>query len=175
MRFDVERPIYSVSEALFPRDSRAETVSAIPVRAGDSWTMNMFVRADRMPQDRTNIAGFGQCDDSRDGAGRYLSVFASQIHFWSSRRDIDTNSRLSIDQWQMLTLTYDGVELRIYKNARMIGRGDIDLADDEPIVRLAPIDPWDKRRACQGEIRNLTIWTDPLSPGAITALQAAGK
>jgi alpha-mannosidase len=173
MNFDVEQPVYSASMVNCPAEATDKTVQALPIRSKDHWTVNMFVRVQQMPEDRTIIAGFGQCESAPDGVARYLSVFARKIHFWSANRDVETASPLIVGQWQMLTASYDGNELRVYKNGHEIGRGDIDLIDDKPVVRLAPIDPWEKRRLFHGQIRDMTIWNSTLLPETLAAIYAA--
>lgn len=126
-----------------------------------------------MPLDYTIIAGFGHCDDAGDGLGRYLCVFDGHIHFWSTNRDIDTNSIFDLSEWQMLTATYDGSVLTVYKNGRVIGRNSVELADDDPRVWLAPLDPWDKQRTFAGQVRDMTIWNVALSQEALASLKAA--
>ena len=73
----------------------------------------------------------------------------------------------------MLTATYDGETLHIYKNVKLIGEHAIHLSDDESIVRVAPLDPWDHQRRFNGEIRNFTIWKSALSVDALRALNEA--
>jgi alpha-mannosidase len=162
--FDVSQPVYSAAALNLPQDARNEAVKGLPVGAGDAWTLNMFVRSARMPDDHTIIAGFGKCDDAEDGTGRYLTVYGRHVHFWSRVRDVDTDSNFNVGRWQMLTATYDGHEAVVYKNGREIGRGEVELADDEARVWIAPIDPWDRQRTFAGEVRDMTIWNSAL-PG----------
>jgi alpha-mannosidase len=171
--FNVSGPVYHADSLNLPSDARSEQVAKLPIHPGDSWTLNMFVRAERMPLDYTIIAGFGHCDDSGDGLGRYLCVFDGHIHFWSTNRDVDTESIFDLSEWQMLTATYDGSVLTIFKNGRVIGRNSVELADDDPRVWLAPLDPWDKQRTFAGQVRDMTIWNVALLPEALAALKAA--
>ena len=137
----------------------------LPVAAGDSWTINVFVRTDEQPDNRTLIAGFGRSGTGEEGGGRYLAKFVEGVHFWSENRDVATKTPLDVGKWQMLSAVYDGKTLRVYKNAEPVGEGEIALAGDEPTVRLAPVDPWDKRRRFRGELRAFTVWAAPLTPG----------
>ena len=41
----------------------------------------------------------------------------------------------------MITATYDGKTLRIYKNAKLIKSGETDFDNAAPMVRLAPPGP----------------------------------
>lgn len=172
--FYVTVPIYRIDALDLPGGARNEPVKNLPTGANDPWTINMFVQSVRMPDDQTIIAGFGKCDDSFDGGGRYLCVFDGHIHFWSTNRDVHTDSIFDVGRWQMLTATFDGQELRIYKNGVVVDKNDVELADDEPRVWIAPIDPWDRQRTFAGQIHNLTIWNVALPPAAVAALKAAG-
>ena len=70
----------------------------------------------------------------------------------------------------MLTATYDGQTIRLYKNAKLIGQNQLGLDDDEASVHVAPIDPWDNKRKLDGDVRDLTIWNAALPTTALEAL-----
>jgi hypothetical protein len=70
----------------------------------------------------------------------------------------------------MLTATYDGSTLRLYKNAEKIAENLLTFSDDEPVVRLFPIDPWDHKRHFNGQIKSLTVWPAALPPTALQTL-----
>jgi alpha-mannosidase len=131
----------------------------------------MFVRTDRPVPNRTLIAGYGKCEQTTAGAARYMAKIASGIQFWSHNRDVPSRARLDENQWQMLTATYDGKTLTLYKDARQIGQAAVSLIDDESVVNIAPIDPWEHERSFEGEIRGFTIWSDALAPEAVRALR----
>src|SRR5262249_40907032 len=78
-------------------------VAGLPVHAKDAWTLNLFVRIAKQPDDRTVIAGFGRCDDRIEGTGRYLTKFSNGEHFWSRNRDVPGRTPLDLGRWQMLT------------------------------------------------------------------------
>ena len=112
---------------------------------------------------------------SSDGVGRYLCKFANGVHFWSRARDVDgRRSPLDVGNWQMLSATYDGQTLRLYKNGRRVAQRNVSFEDDEPVVRIAPIDPWDQQRRFNGHIANFTIWNTALPPEALKILQDSG-
>ena len=59
-----------------------------------------------------------------------------------------TNSPLDLGRWQMLTATYDGDSLTIYKDASPIMKKRMGFAaDGEPTVSIGTPDPWDHQRA----------------------------
>ncbi len=154
------------------KSSREEAVAGLPTAAGDPWTINLFVRTDKQPGNKTLIAGFGSAQD-QEGHGRYLSKFANGVHFWSSDRDVESQTALSVNKWQMLTATYDGHRLTLYKDGQKIGQEATTLSDDESVVRIAPLEPWDQQRRFEGEIRQFTVWKSALPESVLQQLQAA--
>jgi alpha-mannosidase len=155
--------------------SQAFNVSALPTKARDSWTINLFCKMDHQPDNRTVIAGFGRDNDGESGTGRYLAKFANGIHFWSANQDVDTTTQFDLGQWQMITATYDGQTLRLYKNGAPIGEGKIKLSNDEARVHVMPTDPWEHERVLDGQVRDMTIWTQALTPEQLQLLYANGK
>jgi alpha-mannosidase len=165
-------PVFHLAEV--KPDQRGQPIIAenLPVKAGDAWTLNMFVRTDAQPENRTVIAGFGACDGKTVGGGRYLCKFANGVRFWAHNGDLDGKSPLELGKWQMLTATSDGKTIRLYKDGELLGERDANLADDEAIVMIAPIDPWENKRQFEGEVREVTIWNGALNQDAIRSLQS---
>ena len=144
-------PVYSLDAmACNGTVSWMDNSPGLPVGHAAPWTVNLFVRTDKQPGNRTLIAGFGSIKDE-SGHGRYLSKFANGIHFWSSGHDVDTHTPLTLGGWQMLTATYDGQTLTLYKDAQKIGDEKVVLSDDDSVVNIAPLDPWDQQRRFVGE------------------------
>gem|GEM_PF-6001714 len=170
---EAAQPVYR-HPALAAGGTAEVQVPGLPVGKSQPWTMNLFVRAGKMPENRTLIAGFGQSDDKgATGTGRYLAVFANGLHLWGHGSDLETNTAFVLNRWQMLTVTYDGQVLRLYADGRLLGTNETELTKDEAIVRLAPIDPWDKERRFQGEIRDFTVWDGVLPAETLRFLQTA--
>jgi alpha-mannosidase len=94
------------------------------------------------------------------------------VHFWSHNRDVSSRTRLDLDRWQMLTATYDGTTLRVYKDGQKIGERSIQLSDDQNAVWIAPKDPWEQKRQFEGDLRDLTIWGYALPDEAVQSLFA---
>ncbi len=169
----LSRPVYTLDAITCSgSESKEQPVASLPAKGKDAWSINLFVKVDQQPENRTIIAGFGRAQDSNDGLGRYLCKFGQGIHFWSRGRDVSGRGNpLDLGTWQMLSATYDGQTLRLYKNGRRITQRTVSLEDDESVVRIAPIDPWDQQRRFKGEIRNFTIWNTALPPEALKVLQ----
>ena len=150
-------------------------IADLPVKARDPWTINLFCKVEHQPENQTIIAGFGRATDGQVGTGRYLSKFANGIHFWSANEDVETTTPLDLGRWQMLTATYDGQTLRVYKDAVKLAEQKVDLSDDLSQVEVMPKDPWEQERVLDGEVRDMTIWKQSLSPGQLQILLQAGK
>lgn len=172
-------PVYRLKE--LKSEDRGKSLSldgGLPTKAGDAWTLNMFVRTDKEPPNRTIIAGFGACGGSSpqaDATGRYICKFSSGVHFWAHHADLQGNAPLDLGRWQMLSATYDGKTLRLYKDAKLLSERQAAFADDDAVVNIAPLDPWDKRRQFDGQVRELTIWNAALDEEGLRTVQASAR
>lgn len=156
--------------------SKAQPFSSEMSRSGKApWTINLWVKADKQPEPRTLIGGFGSARDGNAGVGRYLAVFADGIRFWSAQRDVTTSTPLEVGRWQMLTATYDGTTVRVYKDGKLIGSGEQSLGDDGNRVQIMPLDAWDRKRMLEGEVKEFTLWNQALPTEAIVRLHATTK
>ncbi|BCM91864.1 mannosylglycerate hydrolase [Abditibacteriota bacterium] len=155
-QFDGKTGITHDEDALF----------ALPLRDSDPWTINFFVYMDQAPLDHTLIAGFGDASD-QNGTQRYLGRVGGGIQFWGSHVDIDSGVPFDIARWQMLTATFDGKMVAIYKNGEAIKAAPAVLSEAGPEVKLAPKDTWDKDNRFTGRIAGLGIWNYPLTPASI--------
>ena len=173
---NVRGPVYAL-ESFAPGSPTLEVkdVNGLPVKAGQPWTMNCFIKMDKQPENRTLIAGFGRTAKTTGGDGRYLAKFSGGAHFWSHHGDLSSKTPLDVGKWQMLTVTFDGKTVRMYKDGALIGENEGELAEDENVVRIAPLDPWEKERRFEGEIRAFTIWDQALTEDALTSLRDEAK
>ncbi len=171
LELKVNGPVFERAEVTQAQmGSAVKDVPNLPVKAGDSWTINFFVRTDKQPEDRTVIAGFGRCEQTEGGAARYIVKFARGIQFWAHNRDVAGRVQLDLGRWQMLSATYDGAKLRLYRDGRQLAEREISLIDDESVVNFAPPDPWDHTRRFEGELRGFTIWGEALGEDALRSL-----
>lgn len=172
--FEVPGPVFSLDK-IGPADmgKTFTDVKGLPVKAGDHWTMNVFVKMDKQPTNHTVLVGFGNCGLNTPGQARYLCKFANGVQFWSHNQDAPGSAQYDLHRWQMVTATYDGSNLRVYKDGELIGERAVRLADDANVVNIAPLDPWDKRYRFEGQLAGLTIWNTALSQGAIRSLEVS--
>ena len=165
-------PVFTSPE-LAPKVGRSfNAVANLPVKADKQWTLNFFCKIEDQPDDRTMIAGFGRSIDGKTGTGRYFTKFPDGISFWISNKDVMTTTPLDLGKWQMLTATYDGTTVRVYKNGEKIGEQVETLEDDASQVRVMPLDAWERKRRFNGEVQNLTIWETALPESAVKKLFA---
>ena len=167
----VQQPVYVLPDAVCDGlTSQATPVPGLPVAPGDAWTVNFFVRTDHEPGNRTLIAGFGS-EKAKKGGMRFLAKYANGIHFNGGAADADTATPLDVGKWQMLSVTYDGRQVAVYKNAELIGGQPVTLTAAEAKIALAPLDPWDNERRFVGEIRDFSIWRAALTPTDLQSLR----
>ena len=160
--------------AAVPAEGVEVKVPNLLTRRDQAWTMNVFVRAPQLPDNRTLIAGFGRCEDRTNGTGRYFGSFANGLHLWVRGADVESTKPFAPDHWQMLTASYDGQIIRLYRDGRQIGWTEATLADDEAVVRLRPLDPWDKQRRFSGDISGFSVWAGTLPTEMLDLLSAVG-
>jgi hypothetical protein len=75
----------------------------------------------------------------------------------------------------MLTATFDGTFVTVYKNGRQIGRRRASLRNDVSTVSVLPPDAWDGTRKADGEVQKMTVWGVALPPNAVGKLFAQGR
>lgn len=169
------QPIYSVPSLHTAKDSRRDKVDDLPVRPSEPWTLNFFLRSDSAPKDHILLGGWGCAEDgsAAPGMGRYFVNFDDGLAFWLADEDIKTKVKLEPHQWQMLTATYDGKTVTLYKDGKKIGDGQPALAPDDAVTGLGIVDPWGKSNKFDGEIRNFTIWKSALTPGVLNGIRQA--
>ena len=149
-----------------------ESVPRLPVAANDPWTINLFVYLDKQPIDLTPLGGFG---NGRDEAGtqRYLAKFADGIHFWGGSVDILTHVPYDLNRWQMVTATFDGKTVTVYKDGLKIAAAPAALEDAESSVKIGAPGPWPKTGQLAGKISGFAIWNRALSAEEIKAQEVS--
>jgi len=175
--FRAQNIVYALKSAQLPAESVRTNVACLPMRKDDAWTMNVLVKPERAPENRTVIAGFGRASErAPEGAGRFFSVSDDSLNFWSARRGVQTGSPLEEGRWQMLTATYDGTTLRLYKDGDPIGSEDIELSDDrEASVVIGAPEPSRRRPSFQGAVQSFTIRLGALNGEEVKQLFAKTK
>jgi alpha-mannosidase len=150
----------------------SKNVIGLPTKAGAPWTINMFTYIANNPESLTVLGGFGD-DTDTDGTQRYIAKFDDGIHFWASNIDITTDVPFDLGKWQMITATFDGSTIRIYKNATLIKTDTMTLADAVPVAKVGAAGPWGGAPKLNGKIADFRIYSIALPADQITALLAS--
>jgi alpha-mannosidase len=173
---DILRPAYSLAEAhTFDGVQDGLTYASVPdlpTAAGAPWTISMLVYLDKQPQDLSIIGGFGSTRGFASGRAPYLINYNNSIHFWGANVDVDAPVPLDIHKWQMLTATFDGSTLTLYKNGAPIASQSVQLANAPSAINLAPRPAWQYGHRFAGKVRDFTIWNRALDAVSIKALMA---
>ena len=96
--------------------------------------------------------------------------FHDGIHFWGSNVDINSGVPFDLGRWQMVTLTFDGKTLTIYKDSQAIKSEATTLEDAENLVRVGVPGPWGAAAPFAGKIAGFAIWNRALCQLEIQAL-----
>lgn len=152
---------------------RLKAAKGLPTGAGEAWSINAYVWLDQPLSELTMIGGFGDVVTAQPrGCQRYLVKMREGIHFWGSSVDVNAGQPFDIGCWQMVTITYDGHEVALYKNGRRVFARPEDLVDAAAVVALAPADHWKKGTRFAGRLDEFSLWRGALSQEQIAGLAA---
>ncbi len=168
-------PAYAVDDYAAAGRTLTKAMDGLPVQGDAPWTLNFFVKTDTMPGDRTPIAGFGESRDGDNGASRYIVKFPEGLRFWGCNVDISMKAQLELGAWQMLTATFDGHTVTVYKNGKKMNVEAANLNDAPSVAKLAPVDGWGLRQRFRGEIKKFTIWSTALDGAAVQKMYDLNK
>lgn len=138
----------------------------------DSWSMNFYAVFPNTPPSISFTVGFGGFDT---GTGRYIAKFDDGIRFWGGHNiDGVTHVPFDLNRWQMITATYDGGTLRLYKNAEQILEQAVPLGIAPPNASVSGFTAWATRPSTVvGKIDEFSIYKGALSQVQIDLLKAA--
>lgn len=164
----------SGDDQVFMEHTDPNVVETLPLGANedcyDSWSMNFYAMMPQPVPVISFVAGFGGFDT---GTGRHIAAFSEGIHFWGGHNmDGLTNTPFDINRWQMITATYDGGRLRIFKNAAKICDQALALGVALPNVYINGPTAWG-RSGMVGLVDEFTIYKGALTQAQIDQLKAA--
>jgi len=148
----------------------------LPVLASDTWTVNIWVCPNGPP---TYIDGNGVQKSWRMAwrLGTKRNIYCSDAGFTcfndSNGRYLGTGIPWDVNQWQMITTTYDGNNVRVYKNGLLIGKktwtfgnapGDVNVPDYASFAD----------HFFKGKFDEFTVWRGALAQQEIKALIPPG-
>ncbi len=158
--------------------------AVLPVLAADTWSVNLWVYPTEIPKDWRLAWCLGEKPYNISASSRTLYASGGgNISFANPQASgyVYTVSTIpwDINQWQMVTTTYDGSIVRIYKNGVLIAMRDQTFSDSPGEVRV-PSYAWDSKDFFAGRFDEFTVWRGVLSvddildlviPGAIPAVE----
>ena len=153
------------------RDWSRANQMGLPTKASSPWTINTFVRPETALYELTLIGGFGDARDV-EGTQRYIERIGGGIHFWRGGIDVESDVPFDVGGWQMITATYDGRNVTLYKNSVAIKTAPVTFKDAVLTVRLAPTGTWTNQGQHQfkGRVQGFAVWNGALSPSEIRDL-----
>lgn len=141
-----------------------------PLAPASPWSIYCWVRSDAGFPARTLIAGFGNL--STEGASqRFLAIQNGQLAFWSGDDVTTAPGNLEPAKWCFLAATFDGTNLRLFRDGIQIVEGPLQLQPGSPVLQLAPQPlPWADGVHFSGKIAELSLTNRALSNDEIRAL-----
>jgi hypothetical protein len=142
------------------------TGNNLPVDTNEPFSMNMWLHPTATLEYWTPIAGIGPAVAA--GPSRHLANIVT-LDFWCNHQNLFSSVWLYVNQWQMVTVTFDGTTVRIYRNTEQIGSKDMDILSVDPQVHIAWPGPHMASRFA-GMVDEFTIWDGALTEREITYL-----
>ncbi len=147
-----------------------------PYQGSAQWSMSVYVYLDRMPDEGTVIAGFGNVTSYAGGSRRHLYVGADgMISFMLDyNTKVQSTRAFDLGKWQLITVTYEGNYVRLYKNNQWLKTSSVSLSD---AVAKAVVAPRTGLRVgengvynSRGKIDDFTVYSGVLSRVEMQAL-----
>ncbi len=152
----------------------------LPVLAGDTWTVNVWVCPTGAPGDWQIVWSLGnKPTGSTSCNSRALYSSSEGKIVFTDGKGIGGVSWLSTgvpwtpNVWQMLTTTYDGTKVRIYKNGYLIGSKTWTFEDAPGEVRIPTCAAW-KPLFFAGKFDEFTVWDGAMTQEEIVDLIIPG-
>jgi hypothetical protein len=161
------------------------STTVLPMKAADTWSVNFWVYPTTNPPRNWGLAYcLGNRPNSYDSfaAGTSRSIYSDNSYMvFTEGPDnngggsyVSTATKFDIGQWQMITTTYDGKRVRIYKNGLLIGsRANVVFLDAPGEVRM-PAYAWGGYNFLAGKYDELTIWRGVLTQDEIVSMLIPG-
>jgi hypothetical protein len=153
----------------------------LPVLASDTWTVNVWVWPNGAPwyydgegvQRSWRIAWW--IGDKGSNSRTFYCSDSGGIAFTDSKgRYLGTGISWDVNQWQMVTTTYDGSNIRIYKNGLLIGKKTWTFTDAHGDVNM-PSYAWSgTNNFFKGKFDEFAVWRGALTQQEIIALIPPG-
>jgi len=147
--------------------------SALPLNAADQWTVNLWVYTPTVPTDWMVAFAIGAKPYNTAKASRALYASAGKIVFTDGGGNyLSTGVAWDVNKWQMVTVTYDGATVKVFKNAYQIGSKAFAFANALPQVRVPSNPGWGS--FFTGKFDEFKVWDRALTVSEIEALIIPG-
>jgi len=162
------------------------STSVLPVLAADTWSVNVWVYPTALPQDWRMVWCLGNKPDGKKNVRSIYSSgystgapaityvgMASPDGVTGTTTYISTHIPWQINQWQMITTTYDGAIVRVYRNGVLIAMRSDTYLDAPGEVRV-PSNTWSSTSFFPGKFDEFTVWRGVLTQDEILDLIVPG-
>jgi|GEM_PF-876474 len=159
--------------------------SLLPLGATEPWTVNVWVYPTVAPGNWRILWCMGNKPDAYDsfpqGTSRavYNSTSGGGIVFTEGPNNsgggqyVSSGIQYDVGQWQMITTTFDGTKVRVYKNGMLIALRSITTFVNAPGEVRIPTYPW-TGTFFAGKFDEFTIWRGAMTPEEIADLIIPG-
>lgn len=150
------------------------SASLLPLGAADTWSINAWVKPDDAPSDWNVLFAMGNkpSGSSTNSSRAVYSNADGKIIFTDGTglggHFLSTDATFDVGVWQMITATYDGTTVKLYKNASLIGSMEFTFTDAPGEARIPTNPGWGTFMS--GTFDEFTIWTGELTAQEISAM-----
>lgn len=149
-----------------------------PFGASTHWTVNVWVYPTVSPAGNWKILWNLGAKPNGDTIADSRTLYATStgmicFNDGSTSTYISTGVPFDVDQWQMITTTYDGIKVRIYKNGILIGLKNVTFTKAKGEVRV-PSNAWYAYNFIAGKYDEFAIWDEALTQQEIVDLIIPG-
>lgn len=117
--------------------------TGLPTLATDPFTMSFWIYLSEAETDGAVFVGFGY---GVQGGSRYVIQWNGHIYFWGDGvGDVDSGVAFDVGAWQLITITWDGTNLGIYKNTTLIETATPTIVATTPYISIGrshSLDAW---------------------------------
>jgi len=146
--------------------------SLLPLAGTDTWSINAWVKPDDAPSDWNVLFAIGAKPGGSATSRAVYTNGSGNIVFTGGGGEGDrflvSEATFDVGVWQMITATYDGTEVRLYKNGGLIGSEAMTFTNALGEVRIPTNPGWGTMMS--GAFDDFTIWSGALTQSEISAM-----
>ncbi|MCE5340982.1 MAG: LamG domain-containing protein [Planctomycetaceae bacterium] len=151
--------------------------SLLPIAAADAWSVNIWVKPDDTPSDWNVLFAIGNkpSGNATNSSRAVYSNATGDIVFTDGTglggHFLVGTAKYEVDAWQMITATYDGTNVTLYKNGQNIGSLAFTFTTAPGEVRVPTNPGWSTFMS--GAFDEFTIWSGCLTGSEVSAMYKA--